>query len=105
MNFDEPSPIPCDCVDANVYWVGIGGAKWYVHAPKSFHSCNFDFSTTKLLVFSIKPYGDMETFGEARVLGCLLVHGDLCEVQVLAGYRVRSFIGVENLFGSWECSP
>ena len=34
----------------------------------------------KFLVFTIKSYGDMETFGEARVLRYLLVHGDLCEV-------------------------
>ena len=80
MEFDEAGPIPCDRIDADVYGIGVGGPKRYVHGSKSFYACGLDLPSAKQFVFSVEPDSDMKAFGEARDWGCLLVHWNLREV-------------------------
>ena len=40
-------------------------------------TCGFDLLPVELLVLAVEAYGHMETVGEARVGGDLLVHRDL----------------------------
>ena len=75
-----------------------------MHEAKSLHACGFNLLSAKLLVFSIKPYSNVKPFGEARVLRDFLIHGDLSEMKMLSGYRIRALGGVKSLFGPWEGS-
>lgn len=80
IDFDEADPISYDRVDAYVYGIRVSGTEWYVNAPQPLHICAFDFPPVEPLVFDIKLYVGMETFGEDRVLEGILVHGNLWKI-------------------------
>ena len=91
MKFDEAGPIARDRINADVDGIRVLSTEWNVHGAKPIHTCRFDLPSAKLLVRPVESEGDMKTVGEARVMYNFFIHGNLCKIQVLPGYRIRSF--------------
>lgn len=103
MQLDETRPIPCDGVDTNVKHVGVGCAQGHVHVPKSIQTCGFDVTHTKAIETFNEAYCEMKAFSKTCIKRHLLVHRDLCEVQMLTWYGIWYLHMVEQLFGHWNC--
>ena len=80
MELDETGPIARYRIDTNVDWVGVGGTEGDVHEVEPRHTCGFDLLPVELFVLAVEAYGHMETVGEARIGGGLLVHRNLCKM-------------------------